>query len=81
MSLRLALYLATAGGALAAGWWLVDMASANRVSKATEIYNQENRDAADAAAEGRQRVRACYSDGGVWDRTTGKCLRFVPKPR
>jgi len=81
MTLRSGVYLAVAAAAFAAFWWLVDTASTNKVSKATETYNQENRDAADRVAEARQRVRACHADGGVWDRQAGKCHRSVPQPR
>lgn len=78
MSLRLAAYAALAAGLLLAGWRVVDMVAAGRVGKATEIYNQEGRDAADAVAEARQRVRACHAAGRLWDRQAGECLGPVP---
>lgn len=78
MSLRLGLLLAAGVLAALAAWRLADLVATARVSKATESFNQENRDAADSVAEARQRVRACHAGGGVWDRATGKCLRAVP---
>lgn len=80
MSVRAGIWIAAAAAAFAALWWLIDITSANKVSQATEAFNQENRDAADRVAESRQRVRACHAGGGVWDRQAGKCLRAVPQP-
>jgi ribonuclease PH len=81
MTLRLGLYLALAAAGLVAGWRIVDMVAAGKVTTATESYNQENRDVADAVAEAKQRVRACYAGGGLWDRQAGQCQRPVPRSR
>ena len=81
MSLRLALYAAIAAGLLFVGWRIVDLVATGRVSKATEIYNQENRDAADAVSAARARVRDCHARGLSWDRAAGECIRAVPQPR
>ncbi|SEK37751.1 hypothetical protein SAMN04515666_101362 [Bosea lupini] len=81
MSLRAGIYLAGLGVIFLALWWLVDVASQNKVSQATETYNQENRDVADAASAARARVRDCYARGMLWDRTAGQCVRAVPSAR
>ncbi|CAM5767201.1 hypothetical protein [Bosea minatitlanensis] len=81
LNLRLALIGIIAAGVFFAGWKFVDLVAVGRVSKATEIFNQENRDAADAMSEARARVRACYDGGGVWDRAKGQCQRSVPGAR
>ncbi|MFO7310402.1 MAG: hypothetical protein DIU59_017585 [Pseudomonadota bacterium] len=39
---------------------------------------REQRDAVDAMAAARERVRACYARGGLWDRSTGQCRSAVP---
>lgn len=82
VNLRLVLILAALAAGGAALWKLTDLVSAARVVKATDTINQENRDAADAIAEARQRVRACHARGGMrWDRATGECVRDVSVPR
>ncbi|MBN9458458.1 MAG: hypothetical protein J0I54_17650 [Bosea sp.] len=81
LNLRLALIGIIAAGVIFAGWKLVDLVAAGRVSKATETYNQENRDAADKGFQARADVRACRERGGMsWDRATGQCVRAVPEP-
>lgn len=80
-NIRLLLLIVGIGGGCLGIWKLVDLVASGRVSKATETYNQENRDAADAATEARARVRACYDGGGVWDRQAGQCRRLVPAAR
>lgn len=78
VNLRLVLILAALAGGAAAVWKLTELVSAARVVKATDAINQEGRDAADAIAEARQRVRACHTRGGMrWDRATGECVRDV----
>jgi hypothetical protein len=77
-NLRLLLILAGLAAGGFAAWKAVDLVAAGRVTKATDSYNQENRDAADAIAEARLRVRACHTAGRVWDRQTGQCLGPVP---
>ncbi len=64
-----------------AAWHVVNLIAAGRVTKATETYNQENRDAADRAMDARARVRACYDGGGVWNRQAGQCERPLPPAR
>lgn len=81
VQIKLALAALALAAALYGGWRFTDLVAAGRVSRATETYNQENRDAADAVAEARARVRACHGAGGVWDRQTGRCLRSVPGAR
>ncbi len=78
--IRIGIYLAAALALGWATWRIVDQVATGRVSKATEIYNQENRDAADAVAEARQRVRACHAAGRLWDRQAGQCLGPMPSP-
>lgn len=80
-NIRLVLLIAAIGGGCLGIWKIVDLVAAGRVSKAAETYNQENRDAADAATEARARVRACYAGGGLWNREAGECRRPVPQPR
>lgn len=77
-NLRLILILASLAGGAAAFWKLTDLVSAARVVKATDTINQEGRDAADAIAEARQRVRACHLSGRMWDRAAGQCGAAVP---
>lgn len=77
-NLRLLLILAALTAAAAGIWKLTDLVSAARVVKATDTINQEGRDAADAIAEARQRVRACHQSGRMWDRATGQCGAAVP---
>lgn len=79
LNLRLALIAILAAGALWAGREFVELVVAGRVTRATETYNQENRDAADKGSEARAGVRACRDRGGMsWDRATGECVRAVP---
>ncbi len=78
MQIKLALAAAALAGLLYVGWRVVDVLSNARVVKATETINQEGRDAADAIAEARARVRHCHLSGGLWDRATGQCRPAVP---
>lgn len=81
-NLRLLAFGAAVAATLYAGWTLTDLVASGRVVKATETINQEGRDAADAIAEARQRVRACHARGGMrWDRATGECVRDLSVPR
>lgn len=77
-NLRLLLILAALAGGAAALWKVADLVASARVVKATDTINQEGRDAADAIAEARQRVRACAQSGRLWDRATGQCGAAVP---
>jgi hypothetical protein len=77
-NLRLLAFGAAVAATLFAGWKLTELVSAARVVKAAETINQEGRDAADAIAEARQRVRACHQSGRMWDRATGQCGAAVP---
>lgn len=80
-NLRLILLLAALGAGGLTIWKLADLLASQRVGKALDISNQDNRDVADAASEARARVRACRDGGGVWDRAAGECRRDVPQPR
>lgn len=76
--------IAIAAAVLAAAigiWRVVDLIGDAREVKAIETVNQEGRDAADAIAEARQRVRACHAAGRLWNRATGECGAAVPVPR
>lgn len=81
LQIKLALAALALAAALYGGWRVTDLVAAGRVSRATEAYNQETRDAADAVAEARARVRACHGGGGVWDRATGQCVRSLSGAR
>ncbi len=78
LGLKLALAAGLALGIGIAGARIVNLIVDGRVSKATEAINQDQRDAADAISEARARVRACHLGGGLWDRSTGQCVRPVP---
>lgn len=77
-NLRLLAFGAAVAATLYAGWKLTDLVASGRVVKATDMINQEGRDAADAIAEARQRVRACHLSGRMWDRAAGQCGAAVP---
>jgi hypothetical protein len=80
MSARLILLLIAGAIAALALWRFADLVATARVSKATDTFNQENRDAADAISAARARVRDCHARGLSWDRAAGQCVGPVPRP-
>jgi len=72
------------GAAAAAGvglytWHVYEAGQKVGGAETADRIIREQRDAVDAMAAARERVRACYAGGGLWDRAAGKCRAAVPR--
>lgn len=70
-----------AGGILAAGaavWTFHHQAYVAGERAAVEAVEKQNTEAQNVADQVRDRVRACFNRGGLWDAGTGECRRRVP---
>lgn len=81
--MRLYLILALVAAAIAGTglytWRVYDAGQKTGGQEAAERITGDMINAADKAHDARERVRACYRSGGVWDRAKGQC-RFADLP-
>lgn len=79
---RLYILLGLVAAVLAAGglytWRVYEAGQKVGGADTADRIIREQRDAVDAMAAARERVRACYAGGGLWDRAAGKCRPAVP---
>ncbi|WP_276199810.1 hypothetical protein [Chelatococcus sp. XZ-Ab1] len=78
---RIYILLSLVVAALAAGglytWRVYEVGQKVGGVETADRIIREQRDAVDAMAAARERVRACYAGGGLWDRASGQCRAAV----